>query len=107
MNSYLYVFLFPLCLLISPLHAVGDFGIENLAPQAKVSANSEYSEQYLARFAVDGVIPAAGSGGADLSHAWCVRNDVAQNYGEFILEWETPIEVAEINYWGRTSFFIS
>ena len=92
-------------LLVGGIQANGD--IENHAPKAKVSANSEYSDQYLARFAVDGVIPPAGSGGADLSHAWCVKNDTAKNYGEFTLEWEIPIEVAEILYWGRTSFFIS
>jgi hypothetical protein len=34
-----------------------------------VSANSEYSAQYRARFAVDGVAPDAGSGGADHNHA--------------------------------------
>ena len=80
---------------------------DNHAPKATVSANSEYNDQYRARFAVDGVIPEVGSGGADLSHAWCVQNAAAKNYGEFILEWDAPIEVAEIIYWGRTSFFIS
>jgi hypothetical protein len=94
-----------LSLLIGSLHASD--GIENLASKAQVSANSEYNEQYLARFAVDGVIPPPGSGGADIAHAWCVRNDVAKNYGEFILEWTEPIEAAEIDYWGRTSFFVS
>jgi len=100
-------FLCFLCPLGVPVDASDDLGVENHALKAKVSANSEYSEQYLARFAVDGVIPGAGGGGADLSHAWCVNNAVANNYGEFILEWTEPIEVAEINYWGRTSFFIS
>ena len=80
---------------------------ENHAPKAAVSANSEYSDQYLARFAVDGVIPGQGSGRADLAHAWCVNNAVAKNYGEFVLEWSTPIEVAEVVYWGRTSWFVS
>ena len=32
-------------------------GPENLALKAKASASAEYSEQYLARFAVDGVVP--------------------------------------------------
>ena len=106
-HFYSYGFFALLCLLTGSLHAQENIGIENLALKAKVTANSEYSGQYLARFAVDGVIPDSGSGGADLSHAWCVRNDTANNYGEFILEWSEPIEVAEIDYWGRTSFFLS
>lgn len=80
---------------------------ENLAQKAKVSANSEYNDQYKAEFAVDGIIPGEGSGGADLAHSWCVNNERANNYGEFILRWNRPIEVAEIVYWGRTSFFVS
>ena len=95
-----------LCLLAGAVSWTDDSSVENHALRAAVSANSEYNEQYLARFAVDGVIPGLGSG-ADLTHAWCVRNDTAKDYGEFILEWTEPIEVAEINYWGRTSFFVS
>ena len=102
-----YGFLVFMCLIRGSLHAQTDIGVENHALKANVSANSEYNNQYLARFAVDGVIPGAGTGGADLSHAWCVQNEIAKNYGEFILEWTEPIEVAEIDYWGRTSFFIS
>jgi len=94
-----------LSLLIGPLHASNDIGIENHAPKAKVSANSEYSNQYLARFAVNGVIHGPGHG--DTKNAWCVRNEIAKDYGEFILEWETPIVVAEVIYWGRTSFYLS
>ncbi len=80
---------------------------ENLALSATVSANSEYSDRYLAQFAVDGVVPAAGSGGADLGHSWCVQNEIAKDRGEFTLAWPEPVPVAEIVYWGRTSFFIS
>ena len=97
-------FLFLLSLLFGAVYASDDLGIENHAPKAQVSANSEYSELYLARFAVDGVIP---SGGTDAAHTWCVQNEIAKHYGEFILEWTEPIEIAEIDYWGRTAFFIS
>ncbi len=38
---------------------------ENLARGAKVSASSEYSRRYLARFAIDGKLPDPG-GSADL-----------------------------------------
>jgi len=101
------VLFFLSCLLLGSLQANDNIGNENRAPQATVSANSEYSNQYLARFAVNGVIPQQGSGSADLSNSWCVRNDVANNYGEFTLEWAQPIDVAEIIYWGRTSWFVS
>ena len=79
---------------------------ENHAPKAAVSANSEYSDQYLAKFAVDGVIPGPGTYD-DTSRAWCVRNDVVKSYGEFMLEWAEPLEVAEVVYWGRTSWYMS
>ncbi|MDR1290002.1 MAG: hypothetical protein LBK06_02250, partial [Planctomycetaceae bacterium] len=86
---------------------VGVVLAENVAPLAKVSANSEYNEQYSAKFAVDGVIPQSNSGQDDFKHCWCVQNDTAKNYGEFILQWDQPVDVAEIVYWGRTSFFAS
>ncbi|MDR2168827.1 MAG: hypothetical protein LBP59_01635 [Planctomycetaceae bacterium] len=79
----------------------------NIAPLASVSANSEYSLDYAAKFAVDGIIPEIDSGIADMKHCWCVKNEVAKNYGEFILQWDQPVNVAEIIYWGRTSFSVS
>ena len=42
---------------------------ENLAPKACVTADSEYSCQYLAKFVTDSQVPAAGSH-ADPSKAW-------------------------------------
>ncbi|NOX56590.1 MAG: hypothetical protein GXP27_19535 [Planctomycetes bacterium] len=79
---------------------------ENLASQAVVSATSEYSDQYLARFAVDGKIPAAGSR-ADQRAAWCVRRARSGDTAEFVLEWREPVRVGQIIYWGRTAFFTS
>ncbi|MDR0328603.1 MAG: hypothetical protein LBI05_09950 [Planctomycetaceae bacterium] len=92
------------CLLSGRIVASDDLGVENHAPKAHVSANSEYSEHYLARFATDGVTSTSGT---DISHAWCVQNEIAKDYGEFVLEWTEPIDVAEIDYWGRTAFFVS
>ena len=74
---------------------------ENLAPQAKVTANSEYSDDYLAKWAVDGKIPAPGCK-EDLRQAWCVRGADTQCAGQFTLTWENPVEAAEIVYFGRT-----
>ncbi len=74
---------------------------ENLAPRAKVSANSEYSADYLAKWAVDGKIPAPCCK-QDGRRAWCVRGADTKQTGEFTLTWEKPTEVAEIVYFGRT-----
>ena len=76
---------------------------ENLAPKAKVSATSEFSDQYLAKFAVDGKVPDAGSSD-DLSRAWAVRQPTAGDKGTFTLEWEKPVRVAEIVYYARTAW---
>ncbi|MDR0704422.1 MAG: hypothetical protein LBF88_05475 [Planctomycetaceae bacterium] len=80
---------------------------ENMAPAATVSASSEYNANYAAKFVADGVIPEQGSRSADLNHSWCVNNEIAKNYCELILQWTQPIDVAEIVYWGRTSFFVN
>ena len=73
---------------------------ENLARRAKVSANSEYSENYLAKFAVDGQVPAA-DGRDDVQAAWCVRKEAAGDRGEFSFQWDQPVEVLQIVYFGR------
>ncbi|MDR2346675.1 MAG: hypothetical protein LBE18_11460 [Planctomycetaceae bacterium] len=80
---------------------------ENIAPLAKVSASSEFNDQYTAQYAVDGIIVEKGSQDADLKHCWCVRNEIAKNRAEFTLQWNKSVDVAEIVYWGRTSFSLS
>ena len=76
----------------------------NLAPKAKVSASSEYSNNHLARWAIDGKIPELECK-ADEKQAWCVRGSEGM-HGEFTLEWAQPVEVAEIVYFGRTGQII-
>jgi len=80
---------------------------ENLARKAKAWASSEYSDRYLARFAIDGKIPQAGSKGADLGAAWCVRKEKSGDKGVFSLEWDRPVKAATLVYWGRTSWFMN
>jgi hypothetical protein len=80
---------------------------ENVAPKAQVAATSEYSELYLARFAVDGKIPTAGSQGADRGAAWCVRKAATGDAADFTLQWQEPVDVAEIVYWGRTAWYMT
>jgi len=80
---------------------------ENLAPKAKASATSEHNAQYLAKFATDGKIPAAGSTSADLSAAWCVLKAQSGDRADFSLAWNQPVDVAEVVYWGRTAWFMN
>ena len=79
---------------------------ENLASRAVVTASSEFSGNYLAKFAVDGKLPAA-EGQADLDQAWCVQGDVARNNAQLDFQWDQPVKVSEIIYFGRTAWFLS
>ena len=78
---------------------------QNLAAKATVGASSEYSNQYLAKFAVDGKVPPAGSQ-ADVSKAWAVQGKTAADKGEFTLGWKQPVTVTEIVYYGRTAWLM-
>ena len=80
---------------------------ENLARKAQTSATSEHNTQYLAKFAVDGKIPPAGSQTADLSAAWCVLKAKDGDSADFTFAWPEPVEAAEIVYFGRTSWFMN
>jgi len=80
---------------------------ENLAKKAKTWASSEHNGQYLSKFAVDGKIPPAGSGSADLSAAWCVLKAQSGDQAEFSFEWDRPTDVSEIIYFGRTAWFMN
>jgi hypothetical protein len=75
----------------------------NLALLATATASSEYSEQYAARFAVNGKVPAPG-GQSDRNEAWCVQGTTDRHGAEFNLEWPEPVTVAEMVYWGRTAW---
>jgi len=69
---------------------------ENLALKAKTSATSENSDKYLSKFATDGMIPPAGSQWGDLTAAWAVPGKEAKDRADFTLQWDEPVEVAEI-----------
>jgi hypothetical protein len=77
---------------------------ENLARQATITASSEYSAQYQARFVADGRIPAAGSC-EDVGKAWCVQGNTHRNGAELTMAWPQPVTVAEVVYYGRTAWF--
>jgi len=76
---------------------------ENIAPEATVTASSEYDDRYVAKNVVDGQIPPAGSR-ADMGAAWCVRGRTAGDRGELRLTWNEPVEVAELILFGRAAF---
>jgi len=76
---------------------------ENIAPEATVTASSEYDARYLAKNVVDGRIPPAGSR-ADGGAAWCVRGRTAGDQGELRLTWNEPVDVAELIFFGRTAY---
>ena len=77
----------------------------NLARRARVNASSEYSAQYLAKFAVDGEIPPPFARG-DPGKAWAVKGLEAKDKAEFSLEWDRPVSVCEVAYYGRTAVLI-
>ena len=76
---------------------------DNLARRATVTASSEYSGRYAAKFAIDGIIPELLSKD-DVGRAWAVKGATARGRGRFVLQWPAPVVVAEIIYYGRTSW---
>lgn len=80
---------------------------ENLALKATAWASSEHNQHYLARFAADNKIPHAGSTSADLDAAWCVLKAQSGDQAQFTLTWPQPVELAELIYWGRTTWFMN
>ena len=82
-----------LCLLAALPCRGADPRPENLALKAQVSASSEYSPQYAARLACDGVIPEPLSH-ADAGKAWCAKGKDHPNGVLFTLQWPQPVLVA-------------
>ena len=78
---------------------------ENLAIRATVTATSEFSAQYAAAFVADGIIPVAGRrDGA--GKEWAVRGDTHRDGAELTMQWPGPVTVAEIVYFGRSSYAV-
>jgi len=69
---------------------------ENLAPRAKVSASSQFSDAYRPEMATSGTVPSEFQQDED----WAVK---ATPHGWFRLEWEQPVEAAEIVYYARVT----
>jgi len=77
--------------------------LENLAPKAKAAATSEFSADYVARFAIDGKIPGAMSR-ADVGKAWAVQGTTHGGGAALTLQWPRPVTIAEVVYYGRTAW---
>ncbi|NQT88728.1 PD40 domain-containing protein, partial [bacterium] len=76
---------------------------ENLAPKAKITADSEYNGQYKAAFVANGVIPKP-MGKADIGKAWVVKGTTHGKRARITFEWPAPVTVAEAVYFGRTGW---
>ncbi|MHC4147542.1 MAG: hypothetical protein ACYSUD_22605, partial [Planctomycetota bacterium] len=76
---------------------------ENLAPKARISADSEHSRDYRAKNVADGDIPAA-AGHKDVGSAWCVDGSTHRDKSQIRFEWSRPVAVAEIVYYARTAW---
>ena len=69
---------------------------ENLAPSAKVSASSQFSDGYRPAQAVSGVMPSEFQQDQD----WAVK---ATQTGWFTLQWDRPVTAAQIIYYARVT----
>jgi len=77
----------------------------NLARKAKATASSEYSRDYRAKLAIDGVIPGLLTQD-DVGKAWAVHGATARDRATFTLEWPQPVKVAEIIYYARMAWLV-
>ncbi len=66
----------------------------NLATKAKVSASSEFSNEYRAEMAISGAVPSEFNQDGD----WAVKG---MQTGRFTLQWDQPVEAAQIIHYAR------
>jgi len=69
---------------------------DNLARKAKVSASSEFSSEYRAEMATGGAVPSEFHQDSD----WAMKGTQT---GWFTLEWDQPVEAAQIIYYARVT----
>ena len=77
---------------------------ENLAPRARITADSQYSKDYLPEFVADGQVPLASSRD-DVGRAWCVDGKTHRNGATLRFEWPAPVRIAEIVTYARAAWF--
>ena len=77
----------------------------NIAPNAKVTATSEHSATHAAKFVADGKIPALGKcNGA--GQEWAAKGNTHPNGVVLTFQWPKPVTVAEVVYYGRSSYAV-
>ena len=92
------------CLLISvTAMAVIAAPPENIAPQAKIAASSQFSTDYVAALVADNQIPGPMSH-ADVGKAWCAQGNQHPRGVQLTFTWPAPMHVSELVYFGRTAF---
>ena len=74
----------------------------NLAERANITASGALNDSYHPRHIADGAIPEQGCR-QDVDAAWCLPRDRADD-AWLRLEWQEPVQVASIVYWGRTAW---
>ncbi len=91
------------CCALLTILAIWSAGAEpmNHAPKAEITANSEYSTHYRARFVADGHIPESGDQAQD--REWAVQGETHRNGAELIMKWARPVQIAELVYYGRVT----
>lgn len=76
--------------------------VENIAPQATVTASAERKDSLAARYVVDGNIPIPGSKDDD-HQAWAASTNLAET-ATLTFTWPAPKTIATIVYYGRTAW---
>ncbi len=80
----------------APIASAGELP-KNVAPKARVSASSQFSEEYRAEKAISGAIPSEFQrDGRD----WAVHGTQS---AWFELNWDEPVEAAQVIYFARTT----
>ena len=101
-------------LLVVTAGAVADDGFENLATRAKITASSVLDgDKYAASNIADGRIAPALCQHFELfpdskkAKSWAVDGEKGKDKGELVLEWNEPVMVQEVVYYGRTAWLIN
>jgi len=78
----------------------------NLAATARITADSEFSQDYLAKNVADGCVPDQLNHD-DVGRAWCVQGAVQRDHARLSFEWDKPVTVRELVYYARTAWFLN
>jgi len=89
----------------APLAAARAAAPENIAPKATITANSEHSASYAAKLVADGKVPPLGKC-TGAGQEWAARGNTHPDGVVLTFRWPGPVTVAEVVYYGRSSFAV-